>query len=81
MYDTQKQNIYNLSSLCPTGGEVVLRSKLVDGRCRVQFPVVFVDTAVRSFPRISEKTTKIRASISLKDPQGGSTPHPIVLGP
>ena len=32
---------------CPTNGEAVLRSKLVDGRCQVRFQVV--DLFVRSF--------------------------------
>ena len=35
--------------LRPTSGGVVLRSKLVDGRCRVQFPVALVELAVLEF--------------------------------
>ena len=31
----------------------VLRSKLLDGRCQVQFPVALVDLAIRTFPWFS----------------------------
>ena len=34
---------------------VVLRSKLVDERCRVQFPIALVDIAVLNFPWFSPK--------------------------
>ena len=36
--------------ICFTSGGVVLRSKLLDRRCRVQFLVVLVNLASRSFP-------------------------------
>ena len=34
----------------PTSGEAVLRSKLVDERCRVQFLIALVSLAILSFP-------------------------------
>ena len=37
-------------SYSPTSGRAVLRSKLVDGRCRVQFPIALADLAVWNFP-------------------------------
>ena len=40
-----------------TSGGEGLRSKLVDGRCRVQFAVALVDLAVLSFPWFSPKLT------------------------
>ena len=39
----------------PTKGGVVLRSKLVDVRCRVRFPVTLVDLTLQNFPRFSPK--------------------------
>ena len=39
----------------PTSSAVVLRSKLVDGRCQVRSPVALVDLAVRSFLWFSPK--------------------------
>ena len=48
---------YSSIHSCPTSGGAVLRSKLVDGMCRVQFPVALVDLAVRSFPWFSPKLT------------------------
>ena len=33
----------------PTSGGKVLRSKLVDGRCQIQSPVMLVEVAVRNF--------------------------------
>ena len=54
----------------PTSREVVLRSKLVDGRCRVQFPFLRVGLAVRCFPWISPKFAKVRVMIPQKDPHG-----------
>ena len=41
----------------PISDGAVLRLKLVDGRCRVQFPVALVDLAARSFPWFSPKLT------------------------
>ena len=34
----------------PASGRTVLRPKLVDKRCQIQFPVELVDIAFRSFP-------------------------------
>ena len=39
----------------PTGGPAVLRSKPVEGRCRVYFPVALVVQAFRCFPWFSPK--------------------------
>ena len=58
-----------------TSGDAVLRSKLVDGRCKVQSPIALVDLAVRSFPWFSPKLAKIRPRIPLKDTHGGHSPY------
>ena len=44
-------------AVVPTFGRAVLGSKLVDGRCWVQFPVELVNLAVRSLPRFFPKLT------------------------
>ena len=36
-----------------TNGGEVLRSKLVDGRFQVRFPIALVDLAIQSFPWFS----------------------------
>ena len=53
----------------------VLRSKLVDGRCRVQIPVVQVYLAYWTFPWFSLKLAQIRVRIPQKDPYGGQAPY------
>ena len=39
----------------PTNGGAVLRSKLVDWRCRVRFLIMPIDLTVRNFPCFSLK--------------------------
>ena len=39
----------------PSSGQAVLHSKLVDGWCRVHFPVSLADLTVRIFPWFSPK--------------------------
>ena len=46
---------YSHTDIRSTGGRVVLRSKLVNGRCRAHFPVLLIDLAVRSFSWFSPK--------------------------
>ena len=47
----------------PNSGRAVLRSKLEDGKCRVQFPVALIDLAIRNFPCFSPELAQIRAKI------------------
>ena len=41
--------------MCPTSGRAVLCSKLVDGKCQAQSPIMLVDLAVRSYLQNSHK--------------------------
>ena len=59
----------------PTSGRADVPSKLVDGRCRVQFLVALVDLTVRSFSCFTPKLVKIRARIPQKGPYGGHPTH------
>ena len=45
-----------LHSSGPASGEAVLRLKLLDGRCLLQFPVALVDVAVWRFPVVFSET-------------------------
>ena len=53
----------------PTSGGVVLHSKLVHGRIRVQFPIAFVDLIVRSFPWFSRNSHKYGLGSLRKTPR------------
>ena len=49
----------------------VLRSKLVDERCRFRFAILLVDLTVQRFPWFSPKLEQMRVKIPLKDLDGG----------
>ena len=55
-YSLYSNKLYPRSCfLGATSGRAVLRSKLVDGSCRVRFPVAFVDLAIQILLMISPK--------------------------
>ena len=73
---TPEINIVSILHLMVLGsGGAVLRLKLVDGRCRVRFPVSLVDLAVWSFSVFFSKTRANTSQDPLERPHGGYTAY------
>ena len=66
---------YCFRTPCPNTGEAILRSKLVDEKYRVRFPVALLDLAVRSLREFRRNSRKYVLESLRMTPYGGHTTY------